>query len=217
MATRLFSDLVNRLAPSVPGCPQPVVLNYVRDAAIEACERTLAWRYEQPDIRLTPGVVDYPFEIPASTEIHAIITTSVNGVRVAAVTLETIHGLYPKYPDNSTDQLSTPRYIVHIDPDTFYVAPPPDANTTYDVAMFVALKPLRDASGMDKSIMDDLETAIMHGALQHLLVLPERTWSDKELAAYHAKQYTFKVAERRARVNVGSGRAVLTATAPPLA
>lgn len=40
--TRTFIDIVNRLLPSVPGCPTPVVENYVRDAAIEACERTLA-------------------------------------------------------------------------------------------------------------------------------------------------------------------------------
>ena len=42
---RSFSDVVNRLSPSVPGCPTPVIEQYVRDAAIEACERTLAWRY----------------------------------------------------------------------------------------------------------------------------------------------------------------------------
>jgi hypothetical protein len=55
MSTRTFMSLVNRLAPSVPGCPQPIIEQHVRDAAIEACERTLAWRYEQPMTPLTPG------------------------------------------------------------------------------------------------------------------------------------------------------------------
>ena len=59
--TRSFLDIVNRLSPSVPGCPTPVIEQYVRDAAIEACERTLAWRYEQPKIRLVPGAHDYAY------------------------------------------------------------------------------------------------------------------------------------------------------------
>ena len=54
---RAFLDIVNRLSPSVPGCPTPVIEQYVRDAAIEACERTLAWRYEQPAIRLVTGLM----------------------------------------------------------------------------------------------------------------------------------------------------------------
>ena len=32
-------------------------------------------------------------------------------------------------------------------------------------------------------------------------------WSDRELAAYHAKQFIFKLSERRARANLGAGRA----------
>ena len=210
MATRLFSDLVNKVAPSAPGCPQPVLLTYLRDAAIEVCERTLAWRYLQPDIRLTPGVYDYEFEIPASTEVHAIITVSVNGTKITPATLEAVHTRYPNYPDSATTEQGTVQYITHVDPDTFYVAPPPNSDVDYDLRMLVALKPLRDSTGMDKSILDDLEVVVTHGALQHLLVLPERTWTDYELAAYHAKQYAFKSAERRARVNVGSGRAAMT-------
>jgi hypothetical protein len=45
MADRTFASLVPRLNPSVPGCPQPMIISYIRDAAIRACERTLFWRY----------------------------------------------------------------------------------------------------------------------------------------------------------------------------
>ena len=217
MATRLFSTLVNRMASSVPGCPQPVVVTHVRDAAIEVCERTLAWRYEQDDIRLTPGVVDYEWEVPTGTEVHAVITAASNGTTIISKTLEFVHDNYPNYPDPVTTERGTPQYITHVDPDTFYVVPPPNSDTTYDIKMFVALKPLRTATGMDKSILDDIETVVMHAALQSILVIPEQTWTDRELAAYHAKQYAFKGAERRARTNLGSGRSAMTVRANPLA
>ena len=64
-----------------------------------------------------------------------------------------------------------PRYITQLDPDNFSVAPLPDASQNYDVRMIVCLKPLRTATKMDKKFLDELENVIMHGALQHLLVL----------------------------------------------
>jgi hypothetical protein len=83
--------------------------------------------------------------------------------------------------------------------------------------MIAVLKPLRTSTGMDKSIFDDLENVIMHGALQHLLVMPNKNWSDRELATYHAKQYLSKITERRARANLGAARASMTVQMRPLA
>jgi hypothetical protein len=217
MTIRAFSSMVTRLAPSVPGCPQPVVEQYVRDTAIEVCERTLAWRYEQPAIRLTPGVYDYPYEQPMGSEVHAVLTATVNKEPLDPVTLEQLYAKYPSWPDFEPDQRATPSLICQIDPDNFVVAPLPDDAKPYDLRMIVVLKPLRDATGMDKTAFDDLENVIMHGALQHLLVMPNKNWSDRELAAYHAKQYIAKTTERRARANLGNARASMSVQMRPLA
>jgi hypothetical protein len=191
----------------VPGCPLPVISNYIRDAAVEVCERTLAWRYEQPVMQLTAGEYTYAYDTPADTEVHAFLTASVNNEIVTPLIIEDVHTKFPYWPDTSVEYRSNPRYISQLDADNFVVAPVPDDSKTYDVRMILALKPIRTASGMDKSVFDDLENVIMHGALQHLLVLPNKPWSDRELAAYHAKQYLSKTVERRARANLGAGRA----------
>lgn len=209
MATRTFLSIVTRLAPSVPGCPNPVIEQYVRDAAIEACEKTLAWRYEQPKIRLVPGGVDYEYDTPNDAEVHAVLTATVNESKLTPITLEQLYDIYPKWPNQSIDERAEPRYVTQLDPDHFSLAPVPDSSVTYDVRMIVCLKPLRTATQMDKTVLDELETVIMHGALQHLLVLPDRTWSDRELATYHAKQFVMKTAERRARTNLGASKASL--------
>ena len=80
--------------------------------------------------------------------------------------------------------------------------------------MFVALKPTRLASGMDDGLFDELEDSIVHGALQHLLLIPNSAWSDRELAAYHARQYLFQITERRARANIGNARGTVRAKFP---
>jgi hypothetical protein len=110
---------------------------------------------------------------------------------------------------------STPRSICQITPDKFVVLPLPNNDKPYTMRMFLALKSRRDASGMNSVIFDDLEEVIMHGALQHLLVLPNQHWSDRELAAYHAKQYTYQIAERRARANLGNVRGTYRAKMQP--
>lgn len=217
MPFQTFKSLVQRLVTSVPGCPQPVIEHYIRHAAIDACEQTLGWRYEQPEIRLTPGVYDYPYEHPTEAEVHAVITATANGRPLVAVTVEDMHRMRPLWPETAVEHRADPRYLVHLDADTFGIAPVPDAAVPYDVRMMVALKPLRTASGMDKTAMDDLEDVIMHGALRDLLVLPNKNWSDRELATFHARQYRFKLTERRARNALGAGRASVSVQMRPLA
>ena len=137
--TRTFLDIVNRLSPSVPGCPTPVIEQYVRDAAIEACERTLAWRYEQPRIRLVPGAHDYAYEAPDDSEVHAFVTATVNGNSLKPLTLEQLYDIYPKCPNQDANERAEPRYITQLDPDNFSVAQIPDDSKTYDVRMIVCL------------------------------------------------------------------------------
>lgn len=216
-STRNFSSIVTRLAPSVPGCPIPIIEQYVRDAAIEACERTLAWRYEQPKLRLTPGVYDYSYSAPADAEVHAVLTATVNGRRLTPLTLENLHDALPKWPESTKDERAEPRYLTQLDPSTFYIAPVPNDAVSYDLKMIVVVKPVRTATKMDKSVLDELENVIMHGALQHLLVLPGKDWSDRELATYHAKQFSYQLTERRARANIGAARATMTVEMRPLA
>lgn len=110
---------------------------------------------------------------------------------------------------------STPQSITQINPDRYVILPLPDDQVTYQCRMFVALKPKRNATGMEEFIFDELEEVIMHGALQHLLVLPNQAWSDRELAAYHAKQYVYQTSERRARANLGNVRGTMRARMQP--
>jgi hypothetical protein len=119
-------------------------------------------------------------------------------------------------PPEATAGGSTPCSITQISPDKYVVLPLPD-DQVYTMRLFYALKPTRNASGMDETIMDELEQVIAHGALQQLLVMPKVVWNDNTLASYHARQYLSLVNERRARANLNNSRASLTARMVPLA
>lgn len=256
MPTRLFTDLLPKVLPSVPGCPQPLAIQHIRDAAIRVCERTLAWRYTQPKFNLLPGVHEYLYDKPIDSEIHVLFGTIMNDSPLEVLILEQAIAKYPEWADlysgedpsilwsqtppgsyNSFEynenlfndnepfvlpeavvaKAAQPRSVTQLSPDKYVVLPLPDAEQTYAIRMFYALKPTRTAAGMDQVVFNDLEEVIVHSALQNLLVMPGVTWSDRELAAYHAKQALFTTTERRARANLGNMRGTMVVTAPKFA
>ena len=250
MATRLFTDLLDRFLPSVPGCPQPLAVQQIRRAAIRTCERTLAWRFTPARQQLLPGVHEYTYTKPVSTEVHVVFRALVNDEPLEVLTLEQAIDRYPAWADlYSGEAFATvwsetpssawndlayneelfnegsefvlpaaivadggqPRVFTQLTPDKFVVIPLPDGEGPYYLRMFYALKPSRDATGMDTYVLNDLEDAIVHGALQETLVMPNVAWGDRQLAEYHAKQYLFYVNERRARANLTNARGSLFA------
>jgi len=222
MATRTFVSLENKIAANVPGCPRPTIEQFVRDIAIEVCEKTLVWRYEQDPITLTSGVYEYDYDIPTGSEVVAVIHAALNSGVEFLNTLdpavqEDLHRMYPDWPSADANKRSSPRFVGQFDPDHFVVAPVPDSTRVYTVKMFLALRPTPDATGMDKIAFDECEQLITHGVLQHLHTLPDKSWTDYNLASYHAKQYTYKTALRRAKANLGATRAPLTVRMAPLA
>lgn len=207
MAERAFAALVPRIQGSVPGCPHATIVQYIRDAVIRTCERTLYWRYQVPLFTLLPGVSEYVYRKPVNTDVHVVFEAIVNDRPLKRLTFDEALEVYPQWDAVSTR--STPQVICQITPERYVVLPVPDDTRPYQMRMFVVLKPKRTATGMNEFIMDELEELIMHGTLQHLLVLPDQVWSDRELAAYHAKQYVSQTAERRARANLGNVRGVM--------
>ena len=213
MADRAFTTLVTRIQPSVPGCPQPTIIQYIREAAIRTCEKTLAWRYQPALFNLTASVSEYAYSKPANTDVHVMFDAVVNKRPLERLTMEKAIELYPQW--TAADSASTPQSITQLTPDQYIILPLPDALATYQVRMFLALKPKRNATGMEEIVFDELEDAITHGALQQLLVLPDVQWSDRELAVYHAKQFTYQCAERRARANLSNMRGTVRAKMQP--
>jgi len=223
MATRTFASFTSRLSPSAPGCPHPMLVQYIRDAAIRVCERTLAWRYENPTFNLTAGQYKYSFNRPIDTDVQAIFSATVNNTPLEVLELTAATSLYPDWPVTTTDstaiaeQGSQPQTISQVNMDQYVVLPAPDADRTYTIRMFYALKPSRDSLTMDEAVFNALERPIMHYALQQLHALPQVSWADRELAVYHARQFLASVTEYRAQANLGVGRSVLVARAPRFA
>ena len=78
MADRLFSSLIPRVNTSVPGCPQPLMEQAIRNAAIKTCERTLVWRHAETPYNLSPGVHQYFYRKPQNADVHVVFEGLLN-------------------------------------------------------------------------------------------------------------------------------------------
>jgi hypothetical protein len=218
MALRSYSDFAPRVQAVAAMCPQAVVIDHIRRAAIEVCERTLMFRM-QTTLNLNPNVFEYSYpNVPASTQVCAVFEAFINDRQLERLTLEQALERNPKWADvTKTDDASEPRILSELTPEKFVVLPMPDDSKTYTLRVFYALKPTRASTGLEEFIFNELEDAIFHHTLQNLLLVPNEPWTDGDLAAYHAKQYLFKLSERRARANVGTMRGSMSVRMRPFA
>lgn len=97
MASKTFASLVPLVAPSVPGAPQPLILKYIRDAAIRACENTLMWRHAEPPFVLQAGTHENFFRKPQETAVHVVFRAMCNDQPMARVSLEDALDMYPAW------------------------------------------------------------------------------------------------------------------------
>lgn len=251
MSTITFASLVPKITQSARGCPTPMAIEYIRDAAIRVCEATLAWRYAVPKYNLVPGIFEYLYSKPTGTEVHAVIAAVVNNQPLGVLTFEQAISKYPAWADiyggvdlptlwggvpTSTlndesynddpyngdisevlqvNGAGPPRDICQVTVDKFVVLPLPDDVIPYSLRMFVALKPSRTSTGLNDVVYNELRDVIVHSALNELLAIPDKEWMDKELATYHGKLASFKMAERRARTNLTNARGSLSVRMVP--
>lgn len=145
--------------------------------------------------------------------VHAVFgATFVEGQVLEALTLEEAIRRFPKW--DAADQASQPQVICQLNTMQYIVLPKPESGSAYTLALTLALKPTKTATGMDEDVFNELEDVIMHNTLQRLLMLPNQNWSDREAAGYHARQYLFKLSERRARANLGNARGKMAVRIP---
>jgi len=100
MADRSFASLIPRINPSVPGCPQPLMEQAIRNAAIRACEKSLAWRHAETPYDLTPGVHEYFYTKPTNSDVHVVFAATVNDSPLDRLTLEQALFQYPAWVDD---------------------------------------------------------------------------------------------------------------------
>jgi hypothetical protein len=216
-----FSDLLGKIAVHVAGCPDAVILAYIRDTVIHFCSYTRAWRVPLNTVNVDTGSYIYPLASPiADTEVVALLsaqkTTSTNPKKgLDIVTFEYVQKYYPSWPDPVNT--GEPKLLFQYNNTQFAILPVPSSAATYVIDGFIALRPTTTATTWEQGIASEFREAIFHGVLYELMMMPKRSWSDDKMGLYHGKQWSFFKNAARAKVNKSFGPASLNVLAQPWA
>jgi hypothetical protein len=180
--TTLWAGFYDYVLPDLPGASTAAVDIALRQAAIDFCAQSMAWKYTHPDISVVAATASYNFVPPTGAVVHAITYAEFDGTEIGCRTGES--GILI---DDWRNQTGTPEYVFG-GSTSLMLVPTPDVTGT--LSMEVALKPSTSAAGIDDSIFNEYREAIIHGALARMMLSPKKPYSSPPLATYHQQQFT---------------------------
>ena len=196
-----WSAFYDLMSPDVPGCPQAAQTVALREAAIDFCKQSLAWKYEHPDIAVVVATAQYPFVPPTGAVVHTVTYAEFNGDEIDVKTSADDIRIW-----DWRNQTGTPHYVLGGATALTFVPTPDVAGT---LTLTVILKPSPTATSIDDDIFNEYRQAIVHGALARLMYSPKKPYTDLSLAVYHQQQFTIKAGAAGTRAARDSTRAPL--------
>ncbi len=194
-----LDDFLQHINLYAPGCAAPTAYFGIRQAAIEFCERTRLWRFED-DFPTTGDEAERLFS-PAGSVIHLIETAWFDDVRLEPKTTEWLDAHCRGWRNAAlTGQAA---YITQTEPNTLRVVP--GQAGTVKVAMF--LKPSQDADDVPEFMVDEYRAVIGNGALAYILAIPGQSFTNLELAASFGAAFQQKLDSLAMRGTTGQQRA----------
>lgn len=174
---RPIEDLYPKVLMYAPGCPEPLAVDHLRDAAITLCERTRCWRD-----------VD---EFETDGESRVVIPAIVPGTALYEIEKAWFEEQELEPTGYAEDMLfhdnGYPRRFSQQLPDTLQLIP---AGSPGTVRLSMWLKPSQDAEELPKFFFEQFAQALADGALSTLLLIPNQPFTNPQMAAVFDSRFT---------------------------
>lgn len=214
---KAWSLYLPEVLPDVPGCPNVMAINAVRNAAIEFCEKSLIWRYDfAGKIALVAAQATYPLTSPAGSNVAMITRLGfwpTGATKAKEVTGPVGHDELDRIREGWREETNVGVNSIETftaDGNNVRVVPIPVANQADAVSVSAALKPTRASTDGPDMLYDDWLEWIAHGAKWKLMATPKKDWTDLELATYHKNQFEIGIARAGAKIVKGGGQRRMT-------
>ena len=210
---------LNEVMPDVPSCPSAIVVNAIRNAAIEFCQKSLVWRQELDPVNVYQGQDVYDLDgMPGGSVIERILTLYYLGRKLTPQGMDALDAKRKlaavskaaSVSGNPTDLTYVPPVVTEYgqnSPTQVVLYGMPDGNFIGGLVMNCVLMPARTSLGIDSSVTDRYLDGIVQGAKARLMLIPKKPWSDAALAAYHKGEAHKILSNAKAEAAQGFGRA----------
>jgi hypothetical protein len=159
-----WSDLHPDVLPYVPGCPDPVLDQETRQAAIEFFRRTRVWTEWLEPIYAAANLREYDLDLPAGSEVVRIEQATRNESPFE------IEGFRYVSADPAQSPQSGPLTLTTSDRVTVSLSQPVGAADR--IQLRVSLAPSRSSTGIADTLFSQHRQALAEGARHRLLRMP---------------------------------------------
>lgn len=162
--------------PAITACPNPLVRNAIREAAIEFCKKSQAWAVRLPRIAYVEGQSAYALTVPAEAQIVEILNIWGPSWELKGKSLNELSVLLPTWQT----QKGAPMYFVSDNVDyTLEVFPMPDSGSAGgQMLVRIAYAPTITAATLPDFLLNRYSDAIAYGAKARLMQTKDQPWSD---------------------------------------
>jgi len=191
MASAPFTSFYPYIRPYVPECPNVVIDEHLAESAARFCAETQCWRVNLEAANTEAGESLYDLDVPAGTDIEAIVSLEVDGSLVTPV-LDALEA-----PSTTLDDRGKPTAYALFNETQVQFYPTPDG--AYTFRGLIAVKPKLTATAIDEFIYRNYGRAIAYGAVASLKLVPGKAWSDPAMAAAYEGLFGKGVADAKRR------------------
>jgi len=194
-----LDDFLQHINLYAPGCALPTAYFGIRQAAIEFCERTKLWRYE--DEFAVTGTDAEAMIAPSGAVVQDIETAFFDGEKLTPKTVEWLDANIRDWRSGTPAGL--PAYITQTEPNTLRIVPA-QAGT---VKLAVWLKPAQDAEEVPDFMVDQYRAVIANGALSYILAIPGKSFTNLDLANGFGATFQMMLSKLSNKGSTGQQRA----------
>ncbi len=194
-----------------PGCPEAVALREVKSAMIEFCKRSHIWLYSSDPIPAIANVPDYVLDIPPHADSALIKSVRFLGKELHLRTEEELDKASPGWRTKT----GSPHFYVILQPTEILMDRSPSEAIINDaITASFALMPKKDAKEVEDFFFNDWCEEIADGAKYRLLRMPDRAWTNPQMAAHFYKSFWVGIARAKIKINTANGSRELTVKRP---
>lgn len=182
-----LDSFLPHIRPWAPGVPDPTAYKAIRQAAIEFCERTRLWRYED-DFDVTIEQCNDGIFTPNGAILHDIEVVLFDGRELIPSTTSDLDRHEKGW---RTGELGSglPKYYTQMAPNNLILVPAMAGH----VYLCLRLKPAKDCKDLPDFIAAEYSEVIGWGALSRILTVPGQSYSNPELAVFYGNKFSEKL------------------------
>ena len=182
MAQVSFRELTPEILATAPACPIPTMVRAIRNACVELAAFSGCMRYELEGQLALAGLPDTELDLPRDTNLVKVIALTAEGNDVKPYSIRMLNKDDPEWQDREAD---IPTYFLRTQNNLNALRLYPKPISTITLKGEVAIKPSRDAQGLEEIYLDRFQQSIVDGALARLLAAHNAPWFSPEGAAHH--------------------------------